>query len=178
MQEIIVTQNQAIDVARNSKLPRHVEVRIFLDEIPDTVKKRVKVALKRGFLLAWTGPAAELYDFLGTAFKFPAIRVRRERYSYAGIPPWRFTWGDRAVPAKMQELFTADEVAIRMHDDAKQKEYMQRYTSWGGYKTLYMLKDVKLLEEAFEEAVLPHKDQIQAAIDALDAGATLTVTHL
>lgn len=179
MYDRIMSEYEAQTYAVKSKIPKRVSVEFFLGQVPPNVKKRVRVALQKGFIMAWSGETYEVFSLLIKHFDIPGVRVRREQTSkYYPIAPWRFDWREKwEVTPKLQELFTADEVAIRMIDDDKTKQSIKHQSGGLWSKTLFMLKDPKMLEEALEERMQGHEEKIRAAIEALDNGAVLRITH-
>jgi hypothetical protein len=180
MKTAYVSASQVRYMIYRNKIRHKAEMTVRFCDIPQNVLKRVISALERGFLLAWSGPAAEMFELVTQAYGIPAVRVRREMETRWQYPRWIFNWGPNIGlnSKKMDDLFKADQVAIRMADEAvKEKIGDGRRYAWGGSHCLYMLKDPKMLEEAFAEAMEPYQAQIKEAIRAIEGGESILITH-
>jgi hypothetical protein len=176
MRTVVMHHRHLRHAVYKNKLPNTVQMTVRFGDIPQNVRKRVVSALERGFLLAWSGPTAEVFELVTKAYGIPAVKVRRQMESRWTYPRWIFDW--KLKSQKMEELFKADEVAVRMSDDPKLKETTKHRYIWGGNVCLYMLKDPKMLEEAFAEAMEPYQEQIKEAIRAIEGGEPILITHV
>ena len=185
-----VSDREIRNMAVKSKIPNRVTLQFDLSRVAPSVKKRVIMALRKGHIMAWSGRAAELYDIVRAAYDVPGVKVCRERTKkyWRNPPTWCFDWSVRSyyshqpatIPTgKLLDLFTADEVAVRMMEDVEKRKEIEarRGYSYGGgrYGNLFMLKDTKLLTEALAEQLQGHEDKLEAAVQALQQGSIITV---